>query len=160
MDAELAALPDDVDALKAALLAARADVARVTAEAAAALAEQSANLALIAHLRLQIQKLNRDRFGPRSERTARLLDQMELQLEELEASATEAIEAHLDGPDIAIAFNPTYLVDGLNALDATYARLAFTTSTKPAVITGGSADGAAVPGADYRHLLMPVRLSG
>ncbi len=89
MDAELAALPDDVDALKAALLAARADVARVTAEAAAALAEQSANLALIAHLRLQIQKLNRDRFGPRSERTARLLDQMELQLEELEASATQ-----------------------------------------------------------------------
>ena len=79
MDAEL---PDDVEALKAALLAARADVA-------AARAEQSSNLALIAHLKLQIEKLNRDRFGPRSERTARLLDQMELQLEELEASATE-----------------------------------------------------------------------
>jgi transposase len=89
MDAALAALPDDVDTLKAALLAARADVARVTAEAAAALAEQSSNRALIAHLKLQIEKLNRDRFGPRSERTARLLDQMELQLEELEAAATE-----------------------------------------------------------------------
>ena len=89
MEDELAALPDDVDALKAALLTARADVARVTAEAAAALAEQSSNLALIAHLKLQIEKLNRDRFGPRSERTTRLLDQMELQLEELEASATE-----------------------------------------------------------------------
>ena len=89
MDAELAALPDDVDALKAALLAARANVARVTAEATAALAEQSSNRALIAHLKLQIEKLNRDRFGPRSERTARLLDQMELQLEELEAAATE-----------------------------------------------------------------------
>ena len=89
MDAELAALPDDVDALKAALLAARADVARVTAEVAAALAEQSSNRALIAHLKLQIEKLNRDRFGPRSERTARLLNQMELQLEELETAATE-----------------------------------------------------------------------
>ena len=89
MEAELAALPDDVDALKVALLAARADVARVTAEAAGALAERSSNLALIAHLKLQIEKLNRDRFGPRSERTARLLDQMELQLEELEASATQ-----------------------------------------------------------------------
>ena len=77
-----------------------------------------------------------------------------------EASATEAIEAQLDGPEIAIAFNPTYLVDGLNALDASHARLAFTTSTKPAVITGGSADGEPVPAADYRHLLMPVRLSG
>ena len=63
-------------------LAARADVA-------AALAEKSSNLALIAHLKLQIEKLNRDRFGPRSERTARLLDQMELQLEELETTATE-----------------------------------------------------------------------
>ena len=82
MDAELAALPDDVDALKVALLAARADVA-------AALAEQSSNRALIAHLKLQIEVLNRDRFGPRSERTARLLDQMELQLEEMEAAATE-----------------------------------------------------------------------
>jgi len=89
MEDELAALPDDIDALKVALLAARADVARVTAEAAAALAEQSSNRALIAHLKLQIEKLNRDRFGPRSERTTRLLDQMELQLEELEASATE-----------------------------------------------------------------------
>jgi DNA polymerase-3 subunit beta len=77
-----------------------------------------------------------------------------------EASATEAIEAQLDGPDIAIAFNPTYLVDGLNALDAGHARLAFTTPTKPAVITGGSADGGSGSGSDYRHLLMPVRLSG
>ena len=82
MDAALAALPDDVDALKAALLAARAEVA-------VALAEQSSNRALIAHLKLQIEKLNRDRFGQRSERTARLLNQMELQLEELEATATE-----------------------------------------------------------------------
>ena len=82
MDAALAALPDDVETLKAALLAARAEVA-------AALAEQSSNRALIAHLKLQIEKLNRDRFGPRSERTARLLDQMELHLEELEATATE-----------------------------------------------------------------------
>ena len=87
--AQFAALPNDIDALKAALLVARADMARVTAEAAAALAEQSSNRALIAHLKLQIEKLNRDRFGPRSERTARLLEQMELQLEELEATATE-----------------------------------------------------------------------
>jgi transposase len=82
LNAELAALPDDIDALKTALLAARA-------EAAAAVAQCSSDQALIAHLKLEIAKLNRDRFGPRSERTARLLDQMEFQLEELEASATE-----------------------------------------------------------------------
>jgi transposase len=59
------------------------------AEAAAARAQQSDDQALIAHLKLQIEKLNRDRYGPRSERTARLLDQLELTLEELEAVATE-----------------------------------------------------------------------
>jgi hypothetical protein len=40
-------------------------------------------------MKLTIAKLQRDRFGPRSERTARLLDQMELQLEELEANVSE-----------------------------------------------------------------------
>jgi transposase len=76
------ALPDDIDALKAALIVAQA-------EAAAARAQLSADQALIAHLKLQIEKLNRERFGQRSERTARLINQLELQLEELEASATE-----------------------------------------------------------------------
>src|SRR5438477_9944397 len=69
-------------ALKAALIVARA-------EAPAARAQQSDDQALIAHLKLQIEKLNRDRYGPRSERTARLLDQLELTLEELESAATE-----------------------------------------------------------------------
>ena len=82
MDADAQALPDDIEALKAALLA-------VCAEVAAARAKASDDQALIAHLKLEIQKLNRDRFGPRSERSRRLLDQMELQLEELEATATE-----------------------------------------------------------------------
>src|SRR6202045_1456327 len=82
MDDNRAGLPDDIDALKAALVAARAEVAIVRAQ-------QSDDQALIAHLKLQIEKLNRDRYGPRSERTARLLDQLELTLEELESSATE-----------------------------------------------------------------------
>lgn len=76
-----------------------------------------------------------------------------------EASASEALEATLDGSDIAIAFNPTYLLDGLNALDTSHVRLAFTTSTKPAVITGSTAEGGG-DATEYRHLLMPVRLSG
>lgn len=75
-------LPEDIEALQAALLATRAELASVRAQ-------QSDDQALIAHLKLQIKKLNRDRHGPRSERTARLLDQLELTLEELEASASE-----------------------------------------------------------------------
>jgi transposase len=82
MDAGSEPLPDDIEELKAALVAARAEVA-------SARAQRSDDQALIAHLKLQIEKLNRDRYGPRSERTARLLDQLELQLAELEASATE-----------------------------------------------------------------------
>src|ERR1700710_1042559 len=57
----------------------------LTAEARATGAE-----AMIAHLKLLIAKLQRDRFGPTSERSRRLLDQLELQLEELEANAAEA----------------------------------------------------------------------
>src|SRR2546423_3223490 len=53
MNAGLEALPDDIDALKAALIVARA-------EAAAARAQQSDDQALIAHLKLQIEKLNRE----------------------------------------------------------------------------------------------------
>ncbi|NHC47399.1 DNA polymerase III subunit beta [Motilibacter aurantiacus] len=76
-----------------------------------------------------------------------------------EASASESIDAALEGDDIAIAFNPQYLLDGLQAIDAPYAQLSFTTSTKPAVVTGrATAD--TEPSGDYRYLLMPVRLSG
>ncbi|AAB92454.1 putative transposase number 3 for insertion sequence NGRIS-16a [Sinorhizobium fredii NGR234] len=59
------------------------------AEAANAQAMLSDNEALIVALELKIEKLRRELRGQRSERTARLLDQLELQLEELVAAATE-----------------------------------------------------------------------
>jgi transposase len=59
------------------------------AAAANAQAEASSVEAFITHLKLQIEKLRRELYGSRSERKARLLDQMELQLEDLEAGATE-----------------------------------------------------------------------
>lgn len=76
-------LPDDIDTVKAALAAERA--ARQESEARAAGAE-----AMVAHLKLLIAKLRHDRFGASSERGSKLLDQMELQLEELEAATTAA----------------------------------------------------------------------
>lgn len=45
--------------------------------------------AMIQELKLEIAKLRRDKYGISSERRARLIDQLELQLEELEAAATE-----------------------------------------------------------------------
>ena len=83
------ALPSDLAAAHAMILAERA--ARVEAEAAAARerATNSSTDALIGRLKLEIEKLRRELYGTRSERKARLLDQMEMQLEDLEADATE-----------------------------------------------------------------------
>jgi transposase len=96
MDSARDGTANDIEALKAALVIAHdklvAEASRAVhaeAELAVARAKASDDEALIAHLKLQIEKLNRDRYGPRSERTARLLDQLELTLEELEAAATE-----------------------------------------------------------------------
>src|ERR1700721_2592325 len=105
MDSRLGALPDDIEALKAALVAERgeriAEAARAThaeAELAVARAKASDDQALIAQQQLRIEKLTRQLYGPRSERTSRLLDQTELQFEELESSATEAeIAAEMAG---------------------------------------------------------------
>src|SRR4051794_247337 len=68
---------------------AEAHAAVVKAEAANAQADLSSSEALNAHLKLEIEKLRRELYGSRSERKARLLEQMELQLEDLEAAATE-----------------------------------------------------------------------
>ena len=78
-------LPTDLAVAHAVILAERA--ARLEAEAVAASAKAEA--ALIGYLKLEIEKLRRQIYGSRSERKARLLEQMELQLEELEATATE-----------------------------------------------------------------------
>ena len=68
---------------------AEANAAVVNAEAANAQADLSSSEALNAHLKLEIEKLRRELYGSRSERKARLLEQMELQLEDLETAATE-----------------------------------------------------------------------
>lgn len=67
--------PDDVETLRAELALARARAAD--------------DAAIIARQKLEIAKLKRQLYGPRSERTVRLLDQMELELADLEATATE-----------------------------------------------------------------------
>ena len=79
----------DIETLRAALAAERERAARIEAIAAAALARNADDAATIARQKLEIAKLNRRIYGPRSERTSRLVDQMELELEEFEATATE-----------------------------------------------------------------------
>src|ERR1017187_10343883 len=89
MDAARDSLPDDIDALKAVLMVERAKGLEVTAELAVARAKASEDVALIAQQKLRIAKLERQVYGQRSERSARLIDQLALEFEELEASATE-----------------------------------------------------------------------
>jgi DNA polymerase-3 subunit beta len=78
-----------------------------------------------------------------------------------DAQASERLECGWETSaeaEMSIAFNPQYLLDGLGAVDSDTTTLAFTGPTRPAVLTGKrNPDGAT---ADYRYLLMPVRLSG
>lgn len=73
-----------------------------------------------------------------------------------DAQATEEISIDFEGDPINIAFNPTYLTDGLNALEEAYVQLAFTASGKPAVLSG-RAERESVAESSYRYLLMPMR---
>lgn len=73
-----------------------------------------------------------------------------------EAQATEELEIDYKGEAIDIAFNPTFLTDGLTALGTAYVNIAFTGSNKPAMLTGRTkADGGA--DSSFRYLLMPMR---
>ena len=90
-------VPDDIGALRAALAAEQQ--ARREAEARAFGAE-----AMVAHLKLMIAKLRHDRFGASSERGRKLLDQMELELEELEAAAAEDASSAAKNGTVVQAF--------------------------------------------------------
>ena len=89
MDADRDAVPDDIAALKEALAVERAKALEVVAELAVARAKASEDSALIAQQKLRIAKLERQIYGQRSERSSRLIDQLALTFEELEADATE-----------------------------------------------------------------------
>ena len=76
--------PADIIALRKSLDEARIDVAVARADAANARAINADLEARIALQALQIELLKRDRFGQRSERSRRLIDQLELALEAAE----------------------------------------------------------------------------
>jgi len=76
-----------------------------------------------------------------------------------DAQASEAIEATVEGGEITVAFNPSFLLDGLSALDAPYVRMGFTQDTKPVDFVGlDKPDG--TPKSEFRYLLVPIRIAG
>jgi DNA polymerase-3 subunit beta len=81
--------------------------------------------------------------------------------------AEEDLEVDFAGEPLTIAFNPTYLTDGLGSLHSDRVTFGFTTPSKPAVLRPAGADGAPsgagpfpAEETDYVYLLMPVRLPG
>lgn len=82
--------------------------------------------------------------------------------------AEEDLEVEFVGEPLTIAFNPTYLTDGLASLHSNRVTFGFTTASKPAVLRPASdatiGDGSNGPfpavDTDYVYLLMPVRLPG
>lgn len=81
--------------------------------------------------------------------------------------AEEELSVEFAGEPLIIAFNPTYLTDGLGSLHSERVTFGFTTPSKPAVLRPAGDDDA-VSGVgpfpagetDYVYLLMPVRLPG
>ena len=75
-----------------------------------------------------------------------------------DAQASEAVEAALTGPEIEIAFNPQFLLDGLGAVGTEYSRLSFTQPSRPAVLSGQDKEDSDAD-TSYRYVLMPVRFA-
>ena len=81
--------------------------------------------------------------------------------------AEEDLEVDFVGEPLTIAFNPTYLTDGLASLHSDRVTFGFTTASKPAVLRPAPEDGGPsgvgpfpAMHTDYVYLLMPVRLPG
>src|SRR5438034_3697158 len=92
----LISLPTDLAEAHALILRQRAELAVVEARASGA-------EAMIAHLKLVIAKLRREQYGQSSERGRKVLDQLELQLEELEAETSEnAVAAEDKAAGVAV----------------------------------------------------------
>lgn len=66
--------------------------------------------------------------------------------------AQEALDASYSGDDLTVAFNPDYLIDGIEVTSGEEVTLQTVDALKPAVMRGASSD-------DFLYLLMPVRVS-
>ena len=131
MTGTIDSLPSDLAAAHALILAERTGrleseerAVRAEADLSHAHATASSADALIARLRLEIEKLRRTLYGVRSERKERLIDQLEMQLADAEADATEDELAERAAPSTQVKsfergrparkpFRSTYRANGL-----------------------------------------------
>ena len=75
-----------------------------------------------------------------------------------ESQAAEVISAQLTGQPITVAFNPSFLLDGLQAIAEPFVHIKMTTAIKPVEFNGQQSKDAD-PSMDYRYLLVPMRMT-
>ena len=66
--------------------------------------------------------------------------------------ATETVDGDFTGEELVIAFNPSYLIDGVEAVQGDEVVIETADGSKPATVRGAEDD-------QFRYLLMPVRVS-
>jgi DNA polymerase-3 subunit beta len=66
--------------------------------------------------------------------------------------ATETLDAKYEGAETTIAFNPEFLLDGLQAISSEEVSVETLDTSKPAIVRSAE-------GGDFLYLLMPVRVS-
>ncbi|MBX6389595.1 MAG: DNA polymerase III subunit beta [Frankia sp.] len=75
------------------------------------------------------------------------------------ASATDSVQVEYDGPDLVVWYNPTFLLDGLGAIEGDEVTIGFASAdpgeaaSSPAIVTGKDDGG-------FRYVLMPVVRGG
>jgi len=101
--------------------------------------------------RVQIVGQNRDNAAVRLSMNA---DGLELTMSTQDVgSAQESLDAKFEGNELTVAFNPVFLRDGVDAIDAAEVALETTDPLRPATLR------AAENGSSFLYLLMPVRTS-
>ena len=73
-----------------------------------------------------------------------------------ENQASDVLDVDFDGDDITVAFNPSYLIEGLSAIAEPFVRMKMTTAVKP-VEFNGQQEQDSDESMDYRYLLVPMR---
>jgi DNA polymerase-3 subunit beta len=73
-----------------------------------------------------------------------------------DARASEAMDCVYTGEPMRVAFNHTYLLEGLGLMNAPTVVLGVNDPHKPATLSPAGDDGEIIPG--YRYVMMPIRI--
>ena len=76
---------------------------------------------------------------------------VDITVQSADGDASETVDGDFTGDDFTIAFNPNYLIDGIDAILSDEVLIESTDASRPATVRSAEQ-------ADFRYLLMPVRV--